>query len=469
MNNEILIPVALVALIAAVIVIYLIYQIQKSKLTEVSQKEKLLAKEAELEALRLRAHQLETENETLKSDYQMFREEKARLSTSLELERKQFEEKLKIIDESKAVLGDAFKNLANEIFDEKSRKFEAKNKESLSIVLSPLQEKISQFEKRVEETYDKESKERFSLGKEIETLRELNAQISVDAVNLTNALKGDNKAQGNWGELVLESVLEKSGLSKGREYEVQVSLEADDGSRSQPDVIVHLPESRDIIIDSKVSLKAWDSYCSAKEEERADFLNQHLQSIRMHVKGLSAKDYQKLAGINSLDYVFLFMPIEAAYLQANQLDPELSQYAFEKNIIFVGPTMLLTTLKLAQNLWRLDQQNKNATEIARQAGNLYDKFVNFVDDLDELGKRIDSSKKSFESAQNKLTSGRGNLVGKVEKLKQLGAKTSKQLKSETLSQAGLDEDALLESDERSAALTGDSEKNDKELKDKTRH
>ncbi|MBT3529910.1 MAG: DNA recombination protein RmuC [Gammaproteobacteria bacterium] len=466
MNSEILIPVGIVALVAAAIVIYLIRQSQKLKLSEVSHQEKLLAREAEVESLQQRAQQLEADNSALKHDYQLVREEKASLTTSLDLEKKQFQEKLKIIDESKQVLGDAFKNLANEIFDEKSKKFEAKNKESLSLVLSPLQEKISQFEKRVEETYDKESKERFSLGKEIETLRELNAQISMDAVNLTNALKGDNKAQGNWGELVLESVLEKSGLSKGREYEVQVSLEADDGSRSQPDVIVHLPESRDIIIDSKVSLKAWDSYCSSEdEEERAELLKQHLQSIRLHVKGLSAKDYQKLSGINSLDYVFLFMPIEAAYLQANQLDPELSQYAFEKNIIFVGPTMLLTTLKLAQNLWRLDQQNKNANEIARQAGNLYDKFVNFVDDLDDIGKKIDSSKKSFTDAQNKLVSGTGNLVKRVETLKQLGAKTSKQLKADTLSQSGVDDEA-----EGAMAVDIDkANKENKEQKDKTRH
>jgi DNA recombination protein RmuC len=474
MNNEIFtltfVPIAIgiVTLVVAVVLLFLYRQIQKLKLSEVSQQERLLAKEAELELLQLRSHQLETDNDGLKRDYQIVREEKASLTTSLELERKQFEEKLKIIDESKEVLGDAFKNLANEIFDEKSKKFEARNKESLSVVLNPLQEKISQFEKRVEETYHKESKERFSLGKEIESLRELNAQISEDAVNLTNALKGDNKAQGNWGELILETVLEKSGLSKGREYEVQVSLEADDGSRSQPDVVVHLPESRDIIIDSKVSLKAWDSYCSAEEdEEKEKYLKEHLQSVRMHVKGLSDKDYQKLSGINSLDYVFLFMPIEAAYLQANQLDPDLSQYAFEKNIIFVGPTMLLTTLKLAQNLWRLDQQNKNAHEIARQAGNLYDKFVNFVDDLENVGKRIDSSKESFNKARNKLTSGTGNLVKRAEDLKKLGAKTSKQLQADTLAEAGVDDGPVDESEEKlTAELAADS---DSELNDKTRH
>ena len=239
----------------------------------------------------------------------------------------------------------------------------------------------------------------------------MNTRISEEAVNLTNALRGDNKTQGSWGEFVLESILEKSGLVRGREYEVQVSLKDDQGGNSQPDVIVHLPESRDLIIDSKVSLKAWDAYCSAQEELiKAEALKQHLTSIRSHIKLLSAKDYQNLTGVNSLDYVFLFMPIEAAYSAAIQQEPELFQFAFEKNIIFVVPTTLLTTLKTVQNLWRLAQQNKNANEIAEKAGALYDKFVTFIEDLDEIGSKIDSSKKSFEKAHNKLLSGRGNIV-----------------------------------------------------------
>ena len=315
----------------------------------------------------------------------------------------------------------------------------------------------------MEETYDKESKERFSLAREIKQLQELNTQISEDAVNLTNALKGDNKAQGNWGEMVLESLLENSGLVKGREYETQVSLSSASGSKLQPDVVVHLPESRDIIIDSKVSLKAWDAYCSAEDgEEKAALLKQHIQSVRAHVKSLSTKDYQKLAGISSLDYVFMFMPIDAAYSVAIQNDPALTQFAFEKNIVFVSPTMLLTTLKLAQNLWRLDQQNQNAVEIAEKAGGLYDKFVNFVADLEDIGSRIDSTKKSYDKAHNKLRSGTGNLIKKVEDLKTLGAKTSKKLKHE----------ALAEDDEAASPvkkLEDDSEDTTKELGDKTRH
>ncbi|PCJ28621.1 MAG: DNA recombination protein RmuC [SAR86 cluster bacterium] len=448
-------------IVAVVIVFILLSQSQRLKLAELSSRERLSAKETELHKTLEALEKAQTDNDALKNEVQLHREQKASLATSLDLERKQFEEKLTLLDESKEQLTIAFKNIANEIFEDKSKKFVANNKESLATVLNPLQDKIQQFEKRVEETYDKESKERFSLAKEIKNLQELNSKISEDAVNLTNALKGDNKAQGSWGEFILESVLEKSGLVKGREYEVQVSLKAEDGSKFQPDVVVHLPESRDIIIDSKVSLKAWDAFCSSdNEESKSDLLKQHIQSIRQHVKSLSGKDYQKLEGVNSLDYVFLFMPIEAAYSIAIQNDPELNHYAFDRNIIFVGPTTLLTTLKTVQNLWRLAQQNKNATEIAKQAGALYDKFVGFVEDLDEIGLKIDASKKSFDKAHNKLHSGRGNLIKRVETLKQLGAKTSKKQKTESL-------DVALDADKDSiAAPISDSDQGEDE---NTRH
>ena len=354
------------------------------------------------------------------------KEELAGLRARSELERSQFDEKLAFIERSKQQLGESFKNLANDLLESKSKSFSQSSKEHITTLLSPLQEKITQFEKRVEETYDKESKERFSLVREIKSLQALNNKISEDAVNLTNALKSDNKAQGTWGEFVLESILEKSGLTKGREYEVQVALKAEDGSKSQPDVIVHLPESRDIVIDSKVSLKAWDAFCSRDQGSEKDaLLKQHIASIRQHVKTLSAKDYQNLTGLNSLDYVFLFMPVEAAYSSAVQVDRELFQYAFDRNIIFVVPSTLLTTLRTVQNLWRLAQQNQNANEIADRAGALYDKFVAFVDDLEEVGGRIDATRKSFEKARNKLVSGRGNLVRRAEALRELGAKTSK--------------------------------------------
>ena len=460
MNSPVVIALAALAVTLIVILVWALRQSQRLKLAELSLREKLLARENELSSAIQSWNNSDNQNASFRQELQALRETKARLETSLELERKQHGEKLTLLNESKEQLTVAFKNIANEIFDDKSKKLVDNNKESLATVLSPLQDKIRQFEKRVEDTYDKESQQRFSLAREIKQLQQMNTQISEDAVNLTNALKGDNKAQGNWGEMILETLLENSGLVKGREYEVQVSLQSTEGGKFQPDVVVHLPESRDIIIDSKVSLKAWDAYCSTNDvDEKAGFLKQHVQSVRSHVKGLSCKAYQNLAGISTLDYVFLFMPIDAAYSVAIQNDPGLSQYAFEKNIVFVSPTMLLTTLKLAQNLWRLDQQNRNAVEIAEKAGALYDKFVNFVGDLEDVGARIDSSKKSYENAHKKLRSGTGNLIRRVEDLKTLGAKTSKKLERE----------ALAEEEPSSKELKGVTADAKKELPDKTRH
>lgn len=463
MNSPAVIALTVLIVILIGILVWMLRQSQQLKLAELSSREKLLAREAELGNAIQSLHNSDKQNATLSAELQSLREHKAKLETSLEMEKRQHGKDIAFLNESKVQMGEAFENIANKIFDDKSKKLVDNNKESLNTVLNPLQDKIRQFEKRVEDTYDKESKERFSLAREIKQLQEMNAQISEDAVNLTNALKGDNKAQGNWGEMILETLLENSGLVKGREYEVQVSLQSEEGARLQPDVVVHLPESRDIIIDSKVSLKAWDAYCSAGEEdEKAAFLKQHVQSVRGHVKSLSGKDYQKLAGVSSLDYVFLFMPIDAAYSIAIQNDPGLSQFAFEKNIVFVSPTMLLTTLKLAQNLWRLDQQNQNAVEIAEKAGALYDKFFNFVADIEDVGARIDSTKKSYENAHKKLSSGAGNLIRRVEGLKTLGAKTSKKLRHEALAK-DIEDDVAAED----LKVTADESK--KDLSDKTRH
>ncbi len=417
-------------------VLYLFLQGQKLRLARLSAEEKLTACQNELAGVQERLREQLAEQHSLEAELQARREENASLRTSLQMEKEQTAEKLQLLNESREQLSIAFKNIANEIFEDKTRKFNDVSKDSLSTLLNPLQEKISQFEKRVEETYDKESKDRFSLTNEIKNLQELNKRISEDAVNLTNALKGDNKAQGNWGEFVLESILEKSGLVKGREYDVQVNLRAEDGSKLQPDIVVHLPESRDIIIDSKVSLKAWDDYCSTDDEaKREDYLKQHIQSLRLHVKNLAGKDYQNLTGLNSLDYVCLFMPIEAAYAEAARHDSELLTFAFERNIVFVVPSTLLAILKTVQNLWRLAQQSQNASEIARRAGDLYDKFAAFVSDLQEVGTRLDATQKTYDRAFNKLKSGRGNLLRRVETLKKLGAKTSKQLDQELLGQA----------------------------------
>ncbi len=466
MTSTYLVVVAVLFLVAAMTAIFLLLRLQQARLESSRAQERLEGKEQENAALANRIETLQTELQTSQQALQTAREDGVRLQTSLDSERKQTEEKLKILQDSRNELTASFKNLANEIFDEKNKKFTDSSKETLNSILTPLQDKIKHFEKRVEETYDKESKQRFSLEKEIKNLQELNSRISEDAVNLTNALKGDNKAQGTWGEFVLESILERSGLVKGREYEIQVSLKAEEGGKSQPDVVVHLPESRDIVIDSKVSLKAWDAYSSADDAAaRQDCLKQHIQSIRSHVRGLSAKDYQNLAGINSLDYVLLFMPIEAAYSVAIQEDPDLNQFAFERNIIFVGPTTLLTTLKTVQNLWRLAQQNQNANEIALQAGRLYDKFVNFVTDLEKVGQSINTTQERYNDAFKKLSEGRGNLIKRAEDLKQLGAKTSKQHKSEVVGSA-------LENDEQSS-LPGPKDKGGQDSLDdadkKTRH
>lgn len=462
MNSPVIIALTILTVILIGALVWVLRQSQQLKLTELSSREKLLAREAELGNAIQSLHNSDKQNSVLSTELQSLREHKAKLETSLDMEKKQHLKDLAFLNESKEQMGEAFENIANKIFDDKSKKLVDNNKESLNTVLNPLQDKIRQFEKRVEDTYDKESKERFSLAREIKQLQEMNTQISEDAVNLTNALKGDNKAQGNWGEMILETLLENSGLVKGREYEVQVSLQSAAGGKFQPDVVIHLPESRDIIIDSKVSLKAWDAYCSTDDvDEKADFLKQHVQSVRSHVKGLSGKDYQNLAGISTLDYVFMFMPIDAAYSVAIQNDPGLSQYAFEKNIVFVSPTMLLTTLKLAQNLWRLDQQNRNAVEIAEKAGALYDKFVNFVADLEDVGARIDSSKKSYDKAHNKLRSGTGNLIRRVEDLKTLGAKTSKKLEQKALAKDAQDPPS------KKLEAAGEGEK--KELLDKTHH
>ena len=461
MNTSFLI-IALVLVVLVFFIMLLARLLQSTKISETSAKEQLIAKQSELESLLESCEDLSKENTILKADFRSNREELIALQTRLELEEKQFDEKIELLNNSRDQLGAAFKNIANEIFEERSKKFTVANKESLSAILSPLQEKIQKFEKRVEETYINESKERYALTNQIENLQRLNAKISEDAVSLTNALTADNKAQGTWGEMALERILDISGLVKGREYDVQVNLKEEDGSRAQPDVVIHLPESRDIIIDSKVSLKSWIAYCSAQTDEiKSKALKQLIESIRNHVKLLSNKDYQNLEGVNTLDYVFLFMPIEAAYAKATQEDKDLFQFAFDRNIIFVVPTTLLTTLKTVQNLWRLAQQNQNANEIAKKAGALYDKFVAFLQDLDDVGQRIEASKLSFERAHNKLSSGKGNLIRRVEVLKQLGAKTSKKQSSELLASALSEEtpDSSLSADQGNLEHTDDVDKN----------
>jgi DNA recombination protein RmuC len=352
----------------------------------------------------------------------------ASLKTTLVEQQRQNQEKLTLLNQAREQLGTEFKNIANEIFESKQKAFKEQNQVQLDGLLKPLGERIKDFEKRVEDTYNNESRERFSLIKEVKNLQDLNARISVDAINLTKALKGESKTQGTWGEIILERVLEKSGLVKGREYEIQVSLKNEEGKRLQPDVLVHLPEKKDVIIDSKVSLTAYERYCSCENEmERDVALAQHIHSVRQHIKQLGNKNYQKLVGIRTLDFVLLFIPVEAAFGLAVQQDDELFLDAFDKNIVLVAPSTLLATLRTIQNIWRFEHQNRNAQEIAVKAGSLFDKFVNFVSDLEDIGGRLTAVQTAYDKAHNKLTSGKGNLVSRAENMRELGARVSKSL------------------------------------------
>jgi DNA recombination protein RmuC len=352
------------------------------------------------------------------------------LQVTLEKERKQAEEKLAVLNEAREQLTVQFKQLAQEIFDAKSKAFVEQNKVNLDGILKPLSEKIKDFEKKVEESYVKESKERVLLGQEIKNLQAQTLKIGQDAVNLANALKGQTKTQGNWGEFILERVLEKSGLVKGREYDVQVSLANEEGKRFQPDVIVHLPDNRHVVVDSKVSLVAYERFCSLEDEsERKLELEKHVASLRKHVADLSGKRYQDLYQLKSLDLVLLFIPVEPAFMAAVQYDQELFNDAFDKNIVLVSPSTLLGMLRTIESVWRQEYQMRNVQDIAREAGNLYDKFVGFVTDLEEIGKKIQATQTSYDAAFNKLKTGRGNLITRAESVRKLGAKTSKALPS----------------------------------------
>ena len=350
------------------------------------------------------------------------------LQALLQAEKELTAHKIASFETAKKSLRDEFAVLSQTVLDEKTLKFTQHNSAQLGILLNPLRDQISEFEKKLRETHYQQSQERVTLATEIKHLKDLNQKISQDAVNLTQALKGGNKLQGAWGEIILSRVLEKSGLSEGREYEIQVHSANEEGKAYRPDAIVRLPEGRDVVIDAKVSLTAYLRYQDADEAGvRETAMTQHILSIRQHMKGLSSKEYQKIAGINSLDFVLLFLPIETALSVALQHEDALFDEALAMNIILVTPTTLITTLRTVNTMWRVEQQNKNAIEIANQAGNLYDKFVGFVDDLQEVGTRLDAAQKAHTTAFAKLHSGRGNLVTRVENLRKLGAKASKVL------------------------------------------
>ena len=351
-----------------------------------------------------------------------------RLEAALDSERKQGLGRIESLNEAKEALTIQFKNLANDILDDKTRRFTEQNALSLDALLKPLQTKLTEFKEQVSTSYANESRERFALKSEIERLSALNVKMSDETRSLTQALKGDSKVQGNWGELVLESILESSGLRKGEEYLVQDSHTQVDGSRLQPDIVVRLPEGRHLVVDSKVSITAYARHAESVDADTAQIeLNAHIQSLRQHIQGLSSKNYSSLYGVGSVDFVLMFIPIEPAFLLALKSAPNLYQEALAKNIVLVCPSTLMATLRTVAHLWRQDHQNKNALEIARQCGALYDKFVGFIDDMEKLGQRIDQAQTSYHDAFNKLKTGKGNLIRTAERVRELGVKPSKTL------------------------------------------
>ncbi|WP_179765322.1 DNA recombination protein RmuC [Pseudomonas lundensis] len=410
------------------------------------------AKQAELAALSREVELLQVERDNARDAAHAWSLERSQKETELrrldaqsaaqaaELREQQesHQQRLNDLQGSRDELRAQFAELAGKIFDEREQRFAQTSNERLGQLLDPLKERIQSFEKRVEETYQQEARERFSLGKELERLQQLNLRLSDEATNLTRALKGQ-KTQGNWGELILERVLEHAGLEKGREYQTQVSLKGPDGERFQPDVLIMLPGDKQVVVDSKVSLTAYQQFVAADDQVIGQAaLKQHVLSLRNHVKGLAGKDYKRLEGLHSLDFVLLFVPIEAAFSAALQAEPNLFQEAFDRNIVIVSPTTLLATLRVIDSLWKQERQSQNAREIAERAGWLYDKFVLFIQDLDEVGNRLQQLDKAYAAARNKLTEGRGNLVSRSEQLKLLGARASKSLPPDLLERAMTD-------------------------------
>ena len=364
--------------------------------------------------------------------------DKSRLAAELQEQAKSADEKLQVLNDAKEELQSQFENLANRIFESKTKSFAEQSRVNLDTILTPFKEKISEFEKQVNQAYASEGRERHSLIKEVQRLQELNQKLGEDAENLTKALKGDTKTQGTWGEIILERILEESGLRKGIEYDSQGGFRDADGKLLKPDVIVHLPEEKDIIIDSKVSLVAYEKYVRAENDEQRDrAVREHLVSINAHLKGLESKKYDELPEVKSLDFVLMFIPVESAFMLAIEKDNEIFRKAFDQSIMIVSPSTLLVTLRTIQNIWRYEHQNKNALEIADRAGALYDKFVGFVNDLERVGDQIENTRKAYDGAHNKLVSGKGNLIGRAQSLIDLGVKSRKQLPATVLQESDL--------------------------------
>lgn len=362
--------------------------------------------------------------------------QKSAETLAIETDKKLVEQR-ELLEQAKTRLADTFKSLANEILEEKSQRFTAQNRENLNQLLEPLGRNLSEFKAKVDEVYVGGVRERASLQEQVKQLAQLNQQLSHDANNLTRALKGSAKAQGTWGELILERVLEAAGLRKGEEYEAQTRYENAEGGIGQPDVVIHLPENRNLVIDSKVSLNAYEDYANAESDEiRADALKRHVQSVRTHISGLSKRNYQSLYELPSLDFVIIFVPIEPAYAVAVANDETLWLDAWNKNVLLVGPSTLLFVVRTVANLWRQEQQNRNVQDIVSRGASLYNKLVAFVADLDDIGNRLRQAQQSYDEAYKKLSTGQGNLVRQAEMLAQLGVKPAKRLPQGLVERAG---------------------------------
>ena len=413
---------------------------EKSHLEEMATHEKqhsdaLNNLDKQLGISREKNEQLISGNKKLEEQFQQSQKEKEELNKRLaraEVEFKNLREKLETqkaeMEELQKKFTLEFENIAGKILKQNTREFTELNQKNLSDILSPLKEKISTFEKKVEETYAKGKEDQGFLKSELKKLSELNIRLSDEANNLTRALKGDVKKQGNWGEVVLERILERSGLTEGREFEREEVLTNAEGRTIRPDVIIHLPDKKHLIIDSKVSLVAYERYVNEDDDElRKKFMKEHLLSLKSHIKELNQKHYQSGSGLNSPDFVLLFVPIESSFSSAVQEDQEIFSLAWDLNVVIVSPSTLLATLRTIASIWQQENQTRNALEIARQGGLLYDKFHGFVADLEKVGANMDTTRKNYDLAMNKLSTGRGNLIRSAEKLKELGAKAAKNL------------------------------------------
>ena len=382
----------------------------------------------ECEALRQEVNQQKKNVEDRNRAIANLEKQLAVLASKLESERNQNDEKIRLLKGAREEMANHFKVLSNSILEEKSRIFKEQNSSNLGELLNPLKERLGEFQRTIQKNYENEGKERHSLRNEVQKLMQMNDRLSQEAANLSNALKGETKTQGNWGEMILERILEVSGLRKGEEYSTQQSFSQEDGRRLQPDVIIHLPEERHMVIDSKVSLNAYEEYINSDlPDQQNQALKAHLTSLRSHIKGLSAKEYQKIHAENSPDFVIMFIPVEAAFMLAIAEDRKLWEEAWKANILMVSPSTLLFVLRIVMQLWRQEQRSQNAVEIARRGAALYDKLVGFIEDFDSIGSRLVQATKSFENARTKLISGKGNAIRQAQMLKELGITTSKRM------------------------------------------